>query len=285
MMKLWSKFLSCTKGNFTVATALLSLPLSLGAGIAVDYARISDTRTKVQGALDAAVLASAAKGTLDTAHSSKLFNRNVPNSPGLTINSVAFTADNTGVLTAKAQVSMPMGMLGMFGKTRQTIRVSSKAQMFQIMKISQVTFEITSASGAYDKDFYFFTKDSTGKITSEQLVMSYDYTLSSTGKQTRVYTPALTSAKTAAVGDYSTVGVKMVVYEDTTYRGVKTNPKSYLSDDPKAANWTRTTGACTDGSGQTNNWEDGGDANFKDFVFNLKCTVATSGKTMARLTD
>lgn len=284
-MKLWSKYLSCTKGNFTVATALLSLPLSLGAGIAIDYARISDARTKVQGALDSAVLASASKGTLDQAHSAKLFARNIPDTPGLTINNLAFTADTTGVLTAKAQVSMPMGMLGMFGKTRQTIRVSSKAQMFQLKKISQVTFQITSATGAYDKDFYFFTKDSTGKITSEQLVMSYDYTLSSTGKQTRVYTPSLSTAKTAAVGDYSTVGVKMVVYEDTTYRGGKINPKSYLSDDPKAANWSKTSGACTDGSGQTQNWEDGGDGNYLDFVFNLKCTISTSSKTMARLTD
>lgn len=55
-------FAADRSGNFAIISALLSIPLVLSAGVALDIATISRTKTELQQALDAAVLAVAREG-------------------------------------------------------------------------------------------------------------------------------------------------------------------------------------------------------------------------------
>jgi Flp pilus assembly protein TadG len=48
------KFVRSRKGNFALTTAIVSVPLFLAVGMAVDYSNMSRTRTDIQQALDAA---------------------------------------------------------------------------------------------------------------------------------------------------------------------------------------------------------------------------------------
>lgn len=59
MTTLWSRFRHSAAGNTTILFALVSVPLLMSAGIAIDYLRYTDVRTDVQSALDAAALAAA----------------------------------------------------------------------------------------------------------------------------------------------------------------------------------------------------------------------------------
>jgi Flp pilus assembly protein TadG len=51
------RFASDTGGNFSIMLALASVPMLLGVGAAIDFARFNSTQTHVQMALDAATLA------------------------------------------------------------------------------------------------------------------------------------------------------------------------------------------------------------------------------------
>lgn len=51
------------RGNFAVTTAVVALPMLMLGGLAVDYTRIIQHRTKLQHAADAAVLAAIAEGS------------------------------------------------------------------------------------------------------------------------------------------------------------------------------------------------------------------------------
>ncbi len=269
-------------GQVTLIFAAVALPVAVAAGVAIDYNRVSRDQLSLQAALDSAVLAAGAKSTFDADTAAKYFARNQHANDGITINSLAFKSEGNGVVSGTAQATVPLGMLGIAGLGRPKITVSTRAKSTDVLKMSETEFKITNAQGAYDKEIYLFTKDKDGKITSETLVLSYDYTYTSSGG-TKTFSPSMTASKTASVGPYDTVGQKMVVYEDNTYRGRKVNPKAYFSDDKAASSWTKSTGNCTDKAGQTQNWEDGGDSNYMDFVFNVKCKTVTSGSRTVRL--
>ncbi len=49
----------CSKGQVSVLFALMSVPLLLAVGAAVDYVRVLNVRTELQTSLDAAALAAA----------------------------------------------------------------------------------------------------------------------------------------------------------------------------------------------------------------------------------
>jgi hypothetical protein len=263
-------------------SAVMAVPLALAAGMAIDYNRISSAKSSIQSALDSVVLAAGADTSFNAEVAMKFFKANRKDSSSLTISNLTFKSEGSGVILGTAEAIVPLGIMGLAGQGDKKITVTSRAKTADKMKMSNVEFQITNTQGAFDKEIYIFTKDKDGKVTSETLMMSYDYTYSSSGG-TKVFTPSMGVSKSVSVGSYDTVGQKMVVYEDNSYRGKKVNPKNYLSDDKKASTWTKTKGECTDPGGQTQNWEDGGDSNYMDVVFTLKCTTVSSGSKTVRL--
>ncbi len=62
MYKTVNRFSGDRAGNFAILAGVLSLPLLLGVGMALDYSTISRTRSNLQNSLDSAVLAIAREG-------------------------------------------------------------------------------------------------------------------------------------------------------------------------------------------------------------------------------
>ena len=63
-MQICNAFRDDRRGNFAMLSAILSIPLVLGAGVALDFATLSRTKSSLQQAMDSAALAIAREGTL-----------------------------------------------------------------------------------------------------------------------------------------------------------------------------------------------------------------------------
>lgn len=283
MFKLSREFLRSSQGSLPTAVALAALPIMLTAGVAIDYGRMTAMKTATQAALDTAVLAAASTKDINTAQAKKIFARNAPSPHDVAVSSLSFKKGGGGTVTGTATVTMPLGLMSLAGKSTQSITVTSKAVGAPQLKMKDVTFQITHAQGVFDKDFYFFSKDAQGKIIKEELVLSYDYIWYNQAFARVVYTPPLNSTKTLSTGDYFSSGVKMVVYRDDSGRGQRVNPKSFYSDDPKSNTWIHKDGDCVKTGFETQHWEDGGDANFMDFQYNVTCTTEETDRRSARL--
>lgn len=66
----------------------------------------------------------------------------------------------------------------------------------------------------------------------------------------------------------------MDIYVDNSYKGKTAGVPvvTYYSDDSDGSKLTRSMGTCADNSGIQVQWEDGGDANYKDFQYIQNCT-------------
>jgi hypothetical protein len=270
-----------TAGNVTIITALIMIPLMLCAGAGLDYNRYVNARTDLQGALDSATLASASsKGKLSQEQVAAYFSKN-GNFSDVTLDGPHFTIDADGTTIATLHAELPAGLSGITGKTSMSLDLTSQATVESPTQVTEAEFMPINAQGAFDKEIYIFTKDKDGNITSETLALTYDYTLSK-GKGTKTYTPAIGQKIDISVGPYETYGIKMVVYQDLTYTGKKTNPVDFYSDAANADSFIKVTGHCE--HTEIQNWEDGGDSNFLDFIFKMTCATGSSGKTIVRLT-
>jgi hypothetical protein len=180
--------------------------------------------------MDSAVLAAAAKGSpLDEPYAKQFFLSNVAgisaasddesaSGDWLTVHSVDFVADTDGSVVGTAHATVNTLLMSIAGISTVDLDIKAKASGSSEKKIEDATYQIKNAQGAYDKDIYFFTRDANGNIVDETLILKYDYKYSG-GKGYKYYTPAKTSDITIKVGDYTSYGYKMVVYEDTTYTG------------------------------------------------------------------
>jgi Flp pilus assembly protein TadG len=277
-------------GNFAITFSVILTLVLAAVGAGIDVANGVSVRSDLQLALDSAVLAAAAKGgTLDQKFAENFF---ASNAQSMTVNpdelaetngwinvhTLTFSTDSSGNIVGTARATMQTTLMSIAGFSDLDISVTSKAAANTETKIEKATFKIKNAQGAYDKDIYFFTRDAKGKILSETLVLQYDY-----AAPHKYFKPAKTSDITVNVGDYTSYGYKMVVYEDLTYTGKHVSPKPHYSDDADGASWQKITGKCTDSAGSTNNWEDGGDSNYLDFAFTVKCTEGVAKTTNVRL--
>ena len=269
------------RGNLTVVAALSALPLIVAFGMAVDYDRVSRGRTEVQHALDAATLASAATGKLDTTLSTQVFNANFSNADAAVSNLSFTTSGETIVGTAK--VAITTSFSGLVGVQSMMVTATSTAVPVP-QAITGATFKSVSAQGAYSKDVFLFTRNAAGAITSQSTVLTYRYTYKS-GVGTKTLTPSAGVTKTITVGPYETYGVGLVIYEDNSYTGKLVNPVTKYSDAADAATWIKTTGSCGASGGATYNVEDGGDTNFLDFVYNMTCVTGASASKKPRLSS
>jgi hypothetical protein len=223
----------------------------------------------MQIALDTAALASASSDKGFSADAASAYFKENSELQGIKITKLTFKRKHGDETAAYLKAEVPNNFLSLAGKPTSTIEVNSTAKPVTEKKLIEVTFKITNAQGVYDKDIYFFTKDKDGKTLSETLVLQYDYDSANGGKKT--FVPKMNGSKKVGIGEYDTYGQRMVVYEDLTYKGGHINPKSYSSDDKNAASWTKISGTCDGKNPQTQNWEDGGDKNYLDFVFTMDC--------------
>jgi hypothetical protein len=262
-------FIKNQDGNAAIIFSVCAIPVMLAAGVAIDFSNLSRTHNRMQVALDTAALASASSDKGFSSDAASAYFKANSELQDIKITKLTFKKKNGEETAAYLKAEVPNSFLSLAGKPTSTIEVSSTAMPVSEKKLVEATFQITNAQGVYDKDIYFFTKDKNGNVLSETLILQYDYDSANGGKKT--FIPKMNGSKTVKVGEHDTYGQRMVVYEDTTYKGGHINPKSYSSDDKNSSSWTKVSGTCDDKNKQTQNWEDGGDKNYLDFIFTMNC--------------
>jgi Flp pilus assembly protein TadG len=112
--KLFNEFCRARGGNLAVVFALSAVPVVGAIGAAVDFARVSDMRSQLQGALDAAVLAGVTQLSANQVSAAgNMFDLNVngkyPTSPAR-----SFTQNSDGSLSGTARASVSMSFMSAF---------------------------------------------------------------------------------------------------------------------------------------------------------------------------
>lgn len=270
-------FATCQSGTVAILFGLSLFPVVLLMGGAVDYSAAVAKKSRLQEALDKGVLAAAVKGNADSALLNRYLNANMP--VGITaINATlaANTAANGDITYASdATFAVRTAFLKMVGM--DAINVGAHAEATLPTQIVTATFNAVGAKGAFAKDMFLWTKNASGAVTSKQTVLSYRYGVSGSGTNP----PVGYWTVTFSVPKYSTYGVGMVAYQDLSYQGGLINPVEFYSDVDAAS--FRKTGNCQDGGGAHYNVEDGGDNDYLDFVYTMKCVLGVASNSVARL--
>ncbi|VIO70237.1 TadE/TadG family type IV pilus assembly protein [Bradyrhizobium ivorense] len=139
-----SRFRRDRSGNIAIIFGLVALPALVAVGCAVDYTRANQIRTKLISAADAASVGSIAKASpgfiaagamtsdgpvaAGNDDATKIFNGNIFNQTGFTLNSVTPAVTKSGgTLTAKVQFSadVPTMFLGVIGSSKITVTGTS----------------------------------------------------------------------------------------------------------------------------------------------------------------
>ncbi len=160
-----------TAGNtLGIALATIILLVSL-AGSGTDMARAYMTRTSLQNACDAGVLAgrkamatSGTYGASETAKANKMFNFNF-NPNATNADSIVFNTSSTGTgaVSGTASTVMPTAVMGIFGYKNLTLTVECSAELQ--MASADVMFVLdTTGSMLCDTDGSDCDGDSTSKI-------------------------------------------------------------------------------------------------------------------------
>jgi len=288
--KLAGEFVSSTGGNTAVIFGIAAIPLFGALGVAVDFARIDKTRSTIQSAMDASVLAGlAAQSGSEIATATRIFNANL-NDPSAALNAPAYTLDTScGCLTGTVSGSISMALMAVLGISTMPLNISAKAtNKHTATKPLTVTVTPTKAHGWYPKVLYVWTKDSSGAVTSMTQMLTYDFQF--TPSQYGWTVPALNvaSARLTLDPNYQSWGYKVRVYYgtalgDQSQAGLQGPYYDMWSDalPPPPVQYqtvtlqgdVRSHKTCDDKHGQTINIEDGGDNDYQDMVLQLTCTT------------
>ena len=115
-------------GNVAIIFALVTVPLVGAVGISVDYVKASQLRTRMQQALDAAVLAGVAESSssLKISKATSFFQSQITNDWG-TAPTASFSVDDAGKLIGMAQVAAKGLFVGMLGQSSISVKVTTAA--------------------------------------------------------------------------------------------------------------------------------------------------------------
>lgn len=277
---LLAQFLQAQQGGLAVVFALLLVPLAVAAGIAVDYGRLMAAKARAQAALDSTVLAAATKGTGDTLRFREFFLNNAPRRDlavgDLTLEVVP-AADQRLTFVANGEFSIQSSLMRLAGFDALGFHIHSEA--ITAGKIISVQVTPVSAQGIFSKDIFFWTKDANGEILSQQTILTYrfDGSVGTTNPGIGEWSVDF------PVPQYATFGVGMTVYTDWGWHGDLINPDTKYSDvNPES--FIQQTGVCSDANGANYNMEDGGNTDFHDFVYTMKCGTGAAPGEVVHLT-
>ncbi len=131
------RFASDERGTFAVVLGVSAMAVCLSAGVAIDYSRIVHTKSAIEDALDAAILAAgndfskgmkndaALRQSFDDFFFANLENRNLQ-AEGVRV--VKFEADeDTGTISADVKADLKMAFMGLAGVPSVDVGASSEA--------------------------------------------------------------------------------------------------------------------------------------------------------------
>jgi Flp pilus assembly protein TadG len=137
-------FWSDQRGNIGVIFALALLPVLMLVGAAVDYSRASAIRTQLQAAMDAAVLAGAARSTDQTATARSVFSAHLQSGP-YDIKSTSFTLGSDASVTGNASAEVSTSLLAAASIETLTVSVTATAKPVRKSEVCILLVDPTAA--------------------------------------------------------------------------------------------------------------------------------------------
>ena len=120
-------FGNANAGNVAMIFAIAAVPVVGSIGTAVDYAQASDIKSRLQAALDAALLAGSTQpAAQQVSTASAVFSGNYSGKYGTTA-TAAFTQNANGSLSGTAKSSVKTSFLGVFGISSIPINAAGTA--------------------------------------------------------------------------------------------------------------------------------------------------------------
>ena len=114
-MAITRRFIADTNGNFAIIASVVSIPLLLAVGLAVDYYNLARVQTEMQNAVDSAVLAVAHEGDkISLTNAQVLADRFVRENFSLPYTDLSVTMSGTNV-NVSAKVRAPLSFGGILG--------------------------------------------------------------------------------------------------------------------------------------------------------------------------
>ncbi|MGD0721501.1 MAG: TadE/TadG family type IV pilus assembly protein [Roseiarcus sp.] len=117
------------RGNIGLMFALMAIPLTLSIGVGIDYGLAASIRTKMQAALDAAVLAGARAASTSTQSAAITLAQNIftANTPYYASATTSFTFNGAGALTGTAKYNVAKFFGAFSGGSTVNVGVVSEA--------------------------------------------------------------------------------------------------------------------------------------------------------------
>lgn len=131
-MKTLTSMLSDRGGNFALMTALVATPVIVASGIAIDMITAYATRTEMQNAADAAVLAAASSGETEAAKLKTIaqnsFQANFKSAFAQDIRITDFSVSSDNRITLKASARTPLTLAKLIRPEGIDVKILSQAQ-------------------------------------------------------------------------------------------------------------------------------------------------------------
>lgn len=125
-MQKQNSILTDKSGNFGFIFSLLSVPVMLAGGLAVDYVGLSVEKSELQNAADAAALAVAREGKITDEQALEIARRTIAANYGISAAQVSATLKD-GVASVLASVDRPLVFGGFLGMKSMPVDVNSEA--------------------------------------------------------------------------------------------------------------------------------------------------------------
>ena len=151
-------FRACNAGNVGVTFGMLSVPVLLCAGAAIDFNQANHLKSELQKSTDAAILSAMSARNLTssqrTAQAAAMFASNVAKSPIAAGVTPQVSVDETGG-TIIAKVDMRTSLLRVVGITELPVQVKSRARSYartiELALMTDVTGSMSESAGSSPK--------------------------------------------------------------------------------------------------------------------------------------
>ncbi|MDX8456285.1 pilus assembly protein [Mesorhizobium sp. VK9D] len=171
------QFLACRDGSMMPMMVLMTIPLVTAIGFSVDYTSAVTTRSDMQNALDAAIIAIT---TLPTTTSlsdrqTALQQAYVANSGQGAATLTGVNVDTSGTATFTATASYPMPTNFMQIARINTVQVGVGASVRKRPALVQTTFKVTLASGYWNKTMSLYGTRFGQTAANKLMTITYNY--------------------------------------------------------------------------------------------------------------
>lgn len=170
------KFVREEKGSTALYFALTTSAIAFAVGAAVDYSRVVGGKSKLQAAVDSAMLAATqAPASQRVANATAILQANLAGSGISAWWSTPPTLNANGSISGAAAASLGTTSLGITGINSMSLSASATARLIQqtTQSPASVTFTLTGASGWYWKSVDLYTHQP--GASTDTLIASYVY--------------------------------------------------------------------------------------------------------------